>query len=245
MLSYPSDRLPGGQDESFALWLEPDYTKSTFKIYHLVMVKSIQQRQNLEILSYVDHGSILQDDFPSWIPRWDRPCTAGMLDELGNIFDACGTRYQIASPHNTYLQLPLYSEERSLKLSGIQCTSVEHLTETMDLLDVALTAEAAVRNPIIGLFGRLPTSESDPKIQSSSIAIRPVLDFNASYPSGESLYSAYARTLSLDEPMVQNFIIQDPLASLFTMQALPLTFLSSMSFFHLIIPGRVSHSQDH
>jgi hypothetical protein len=75
------------RDKVFALWgypafqrlseefgFIPDYTMSLRETYELVTVLTMKSSQTLEILHYVDHPVLTDDEseWPSWIPRWDR-----------------------------------------------------------------------------------------------------------------------------------------------------------------------------
>ncbi|KAI1094004.1 heterokaryon incompatibility protein-domain-containing protein [Rostrohypoxylon terebratum] len=202
MLSYPTTGLPGGSDPEFHFELEPDYMKTTSEVYRLVAIKSIQCRRDLEILSYVDHGPELNDTWPTWIPRWDRPCTVGMLDQLSQHFDAALVK---EPKYSESVRIPLWSDDRSLTLSGIRCGIVRRVTETMDHLDLALDAEKAVRNPLMGSFR--PSSKG--KLASEATDDIAVLNLNdCTQYTAESICTAYARTLTLARTIGQE--ISDP-----------------------------------
>jgi hypothetical protein len=52
-----------------------DYTLSVREVYTDAALQLIGHMQDLRVLSYVDHGSqfsLSPDEFPSWVPRWDR-----------------------------------------------------------------------------------------------------------------------------------------------------------------------------
>lgn len=53
---------------------KPDYTISLRETYELVTAMTMKSSQTLEILHYVDHPVLTDDEseWPSWIPRWDR-----------------------------------------------------------------------------------------------------------------------------------------------------------------------------
>ncbi|KAI0886489.1 heterokaryon incompatibility protein-domain-containing protein [Annulohypoxylon maeteangense] len=195
MLSYPTDGLPGGSDPRFHFELEPDYTKATSEVYSLVAIKSIQCRRDLEILSYVDHGPELSDMSPTWIPRWDRPCTVGMLDQLSQHFDAA----LVKEPnYSACVRIPLYSDGRSLTLSGFRCGIVHLVTESINHLDLALDAEKAANNPLMGSFRPSPERSSGSKLASEETDDVVVLNLNDyTQYNAESICTAYARTLSL------------------------------------------------
>lgn len=75
------------RDKVFALWgypafqrlseefgFVPDYTISLRETFELITVLTMKSSQTLEILHYVDHPVLTDDEseWPSWIPRWDR-----------------------------------------------------------------------------------------------------------------------------------------------------------------------------
>lgn len=202
MLSYPTTGLHGGSDPRFHFELEPDYMKTTSEVYRLVAIKSIQCRRDLEILSYVDHGPELSDTWPTWVPRWDRPCTVGMLDQLSQHFDTALVK---EPKYSECVRIPLCSDDCSLTLSGIRCGIVHRVTETMDHLDLALDAEKAARNPLMGSFR--PSSKSKLTSKEADDIVVLSLDDYTQY-TAESICTAYARTLSLARSIGQE--ISDP-----------------------------------
>ncbi|EMC96421.1 hypothetical protein BAUCODRAFT_474459 [Baudoinia panamericana UAMH 10762] len=60
-----------------AMHIVPDYRKSVAEVYTETVRELIRSDQSLSVLLYVDHrpGDFQSsaDQFPSWVPRWDRP----------------------------------------------------------------------------------------------------------------------------------------------------------------------------
>jgi hypothetical protein len=53
----------------------PDYTISMLELYKSVTLLAIKSSQTLEVLHYVDHPELTDEDpgWPSWVPRWNKP----------------------------------------------------------------------------------------------------------------------------------------------------------------------------
>ncbi|EON62965.1 hypothetical protein W97_02191 [Coniosporium apollinis CBS 100218] len=78
-----------------------DYTLSTQQLYELLAIRHIEQRQDLHILSFIQHAAdTIQDGTPSWPPRWylGRPVTVFVTD-LGRVWydAAAGSKFWFAA----------------------------------------------------------------------------------------------------------------------------------------------------
>jgi len=49
----------------------PDYRESLKKVYCETARLAIASTMDLSVLYFVIHGDCIDDDFPSWVPRWD------------------------------------------------------------------------------------------------------------------------------------------------------------------------------
>jgi len=69
--------------------VQPDYSKSKLDVYASVVATSLKYHGDLSILSFVHHTDSIDQDWPSFVPRWDASPTAanllGRTDGFGNL----------------------------------------------------------------------------------------------------------------------------------------------------------------
>lgn len=68
--------------------LGADYEKSPVELYCCVQQLAFSESNNLDALSYVDNALGISDDFPSWIPMWNKK--SAVHPQLNKGWDACG-----------------------------------------------------------------------------------------------------------------------------------------------------------
>ncbi|KAH6671946.1 heterokaryon incompatibility protein-domain-containing protein [Halenospora varia] len=83
----PRDRVYAMLGMSMFATLDPpiqaNYVKSKLDVYQEVAEVYFKHYSNLDILSLVQHDQSLDEDFPSWVPFWDRGMRRNViLDEL-------------------------------------------------------------------------------------------------------------------------------------------------------------------
>jgi hypothetical protein len=59
----PADGLP---------LVDPDYGITTMECYRRVTAKLLVEQKDLRVLSWTSHGANLKDDWPSWVPIWNK-----------------------------------------------------------------------------------------------------------------------------------------------------------------------------
>ena len=75
--------------ESKEIVLVPDYSKDYRRIYHDFAVSWLTKTQDLRLLSAVEHHEhTLQDEVPSWVPRWDVTLSTNYYGLFSTGFDA-------------------------------------------------------------------------------------------------------------------------------------------------------------
>lgn len=102
-----------------------DYAKSVCDVYTDVMVEAIKSSNNLDVLSNVKHGQTYEsEDFPSWLPRWDRSTDVMALYDESLPWVACGSH-----------GLSEFVEPSSgiLHLLGVQFDVVAYKSDLMDI----------------------------------------------------------------------------------------------------------------
>lgn len=63
------------------LWppIQPDYSKPVAEVFEEATVRVFMSHQNLGLLSSLEHDCTIDEEWPSWVPRWDRPRTTQIL----------------------------------------------------------------------------------------------------------------------------------------------------------------------
>lgn len=51
--------------------IQPDYSKSVAQVYEEATMRIFTSCQNLGLLSSLEHGCVVDEEWPSWVPRWD------------------------------------------------------------------------------------------------------------------------------------------------------------------------------
>ncbi|KAH8589473.1 heterokaryon incompatibility protein-domain-containing protein [Bisporella sp. PMI_857] len=59
--------------------IQPDYSKSVAEVFEEATVRTFNYRQNLGLLSSLEHDCVIDENWPSWVPRWDRIRTTQIL----------------------------------------------------------------------------------------------------------------------------------------------------------------------
>ncbi|KAL2068220.1 hypothetical protein VTL71DRAFT_16318 [Oculimacula yallundae] len=59
--------------------IQPDYSKPVAEVFEEAAVRIFLFYQNLGLLSSLEHDSEIDEDWPSWVPRWDRKRTTQVL----------------------------------------------------------------------------------------------------------------------------------------------------------------------
>lgn len=82
-------------------FIEPDYSKSLLEVYRDLTLRMIECDSSIEVLSAVQHDPDLQvidDDFPSWVPRWDQHYNCRMLGRYTDKHFAEGNSEAVITP---------------------------------------------------------------------------------------------------------------------------------------------------
>jgi hypothetical protein len=59
--------------------IQPDYSKSVAEVFEEATVRIFTSCQNLGLLSSLEHVCAIDEQWPSWVPRWDRSRTTQIL----------------------------------------------------------------------------------------------------------------------------------------------------------------------
>jgi hypothetical protein len=141
-------------------FLKPDYNDSVVTVYRDLTMQSIQQTHLLEILSLVQHKYIAPNgpDFPSWIPRWDKPTETSVLG-----IGVCDLSFAIATG-SAFLMPSI--DPGALTVKGIFYDKVafhtallhrEDFTDSLKTNPVFAMANRCGVNMDLSLHGRLPS----------------------------------------------------------------------------------------
>jgi hypothetical protein len=64
--------------------IQPDYTKSVSEVFEEATVGILTSCQSLSLLSTLEHDCVMDEEWPSWIPRWDRRRTTQILHKYAS-----------------------------------------------------------------------------------------------------------------------------------------------------------------
>jgi len=59
--------------------IQPDYSKPVAEVFEEATVRICMYYQNLSLLSSLEHDCVIDEEWPSWVPRWDRRRTTQIL----------------------------------------------------------------------------------------------------------------------------------------------------------------------
>jgi hypothetical protein len=84
--------------------IQPDYSKSVAEVFEEATVRIFTSCQNLGLLSSLEHNCAINEEWPSWVPRWDRDRTTQILHNYAS------GRAQLSSLRIKYRPTILISE---------------------------------------------------------------------------------------------------------------------------------------
>jgi len=84
--------------------IQPDYSKSVAEVFEEATVRIFTSCQNLGLLSSLEHDYAIDEEWPSWVPRWDRDRTTQILHNYAS------GRAQSSLPRIKYRPAILVSE---------------------------------------------------------------------------------------------------------------------------------------
>ena len=115
--------------------IEPDYRKSVAEIFEEAATGVMKFRQNLGLLSSVEHDSNLDSAWPSWIPRWDHKRTTQILHNYTS------GRMDYALPSFAF-------EPATLIASGIHVTTVTWCGSVISESSGHISSLETIRRPL-------------------------------------------------------------------------------------------------
>jgi hypothetical protein len=167
--------------------LDPDYNSATNQIYAKTARYLLLRDRSIRILHYAGIGfpRVLQD-LPSWVPDWSVENRIGRLGHFGGFQEIAGYR----ASGNSIPQIQTGPTPESLIMTG-------YLVDTVEQIGPVRTAAA---------LGNRPKNEKSYKVNAATWMdeSRAMLDslnpqramwVQTPYPTGETLQSAYWRTL--------------------------------------------------
>lgn len=85
-----------------AISISPDYRKPISEVYRETALAILNADSNLLMLSDICHIDAIEDEFPSWVPRWDRKRSTMRLSGTQSRFNANnGTRFTFRTKGNS------------------------------------------------------------------------------------------------------------------------------------------------
>lgn len=168
------------QTEHGKPFVEPDYSMSLLEVYRDLTLRMIECDSNVEVLSAVQHDpglQVIDDDFPSWVPRWDQHFNCRMLGRYTDKHFAGGNSEAVVTPTENI---------NILRVQGILFDSILSHTHILNSTDFNLVPMAIARlNPVKNIW-------IESGCNDNVTATYPRLDV----PSDPSLKKAYISTLT-------------------------------------------------
>jgi hypothetical protein len=155
-------------------WISADYTKSTVEVYRdLAATLILKEPRNLNPLSYVQSGrGLANDDFPSWVPRWDQ---TNKVHTISSCMDNPTTDASRGLP--VFVQIS-ESNKNILEVAGLHFDTVGMCTEVENELWFHSEIHRMEDHPVLDFWRR---QQSNP----------------TRYPTGDTSIFAYAAALTV------------------------------------------------
>ncbi|KAF2828553.1 HET-domain-containing protein [Ophiobolus disseminans] len=117
--------------------MQPDYHVSFLHIYKEFAITYIRSTEDTELLDYVCHGeATLQDDTPSWVPRWDN-----YERKLGPRRSPAWLPFEPRLPTKCE---PMIVDDSILKVRGVIFDDVVWTSETLTLANTTLETISSI-----------------------------------------------------------------------------------------------------
>lgn len=160
-------------------FIEPDYSKSLITVYRDLALRMIDSDKSLEVLSAVQHDpskEVIEDTFPSWVPRWDQYYSCRMLGRYTDKHLAGG---------NSEAVVTIKDDPDVLKVQGILFDTVASHSQVLKSADFNLAPMTTTGlNPVRSIWAAGGCGDTT--------ATYPRLDF----PNDPSMEKAYLSTLT-------------------------------------------------
>jgi hypothetical protein len=96
--------------------VDPDYDITIMECYRRVTAKLLVERKDLRVLSWTPHGTNLKEDWPSWVPVWNKK-TVAMFADTSDEYKA------IIPPAG--ISAETYGDQERISISGFRVDTVE------------------------------------------------------------------------------------------------------------------------
>lgn len=156
--------------------IQPDYSKSVAEVFEEATVRIFTSSLNLGLLSSLEHDCVIDEEWPSWVPRWDRYRTTQILHNYAS------GRAQSSLPRIKHEPRILISE--GIRISTVSWCGVviedevdksAHSTSKMDPLKKPFQEWLLRYNPKI-------THSADPLLLTIAMTLTVGLDFTSNCP---------------------------------------------------------------
>lgn len=156
--------------------IQPDYSKSIAEIFEETTVKVFNYCQTLGLLSEIEHDCAIDEDWPSWVPRWDHRRTIQILHKYAS------GRAHLSLPRIRYRPTVLVSEGIRIStmtwcgvLIGGRAAKSANGKSDVDLLKQPFQEWLSKYLPLI-------TDSTDPLLLRIAMTLTVGLDFDSKCP---------------------------------------------------------------
>ncbi|KUJ21310.1 uncharacterized protein LY89DRAFT_770560 [Mollisia scopiformis] len=156
--------------------IQPDYSKSVAEVFEEATVRIITSSQNLGLLSSLEHDCEIEDeDWPTWVPRWDRSRNVQVLH-----------KYSSGRVHSS---LPrMHHQPRILTLEGVRISTSSWCGMVIEIVGATARYSESQRDPLKQplqeLLNTLPkvTHPNDPLLLRIGMTLIVGLDLQSKCP---------------------------------------------------------------
>ncbi|TKA76950.1 hypothetical protein B0A49_01725 [Cryomyces minteri] len=114
------------------LFMEPDYALPLLQIYKRLVIRIVHQSRNLKILTAVQHGPLLKEEFPSWVPQWHYSYTHTLAPS------APGVNHAAAADVPLFLEDLHAGSANTLTATGLSIDTISEASRVMSDEDFSL-----------------------------------------------------------------------------------------------------------
>lgn len=156
--------------------IQPDYSKSVAEVFEEATVRIFSSSLNLGLLSSLEHDCVIDEEWPSWVPRWDRHRTTQILHNYAS------GRAQLSLPRIKHERRILTSE--GIRISTLSWCGVV-IGDELDETPYSISKMDPLKDPFQELLLRYNpriTHPADPILLTIAMTLTVGLDFKSNCP---------------------------------------------------------------
>lgn len=152
--------------------IQPDYSKPVAEVFEEATARMFMYCQNLGLLSSLEHDCAIDEEWPSWVPRWDRQRTTQILHNY--------TSGRIQSPLPIINYRPKIVISKGIRISAISWCGVV-IRETSDGKSEMDSLKRPVQEWLSKYLPKI-THPNDPLLLCIAMSLTVGLDFKSNCP---------------------------------------------------------------